>query len=139
MLSPCKIKTGILAGSRRDLAAISAGNPSGSWRDIGHRDFSSWLESHRDPGKILARKRNSQRPKSCWDPTANLAKILAEEQIHSGKDLGAILPGILPRLATGSEILCEIHCGNLHNILAMLPQISFESSPMFTCLKYKQK
>ena len=83
------------------------------WRDIGHRDFSSWLESHQDPGKILARKRNSQRPKSCWDPTANLAKILAEEQIHSGKNLGAILPGILPRLATGSEILGEIHSGNL--------------------------
>ena len=63
--------------------------------------------------KILARKQKSHQ-----DPAANLAKILTKKQIHGGKNLGAILPGISPRLATGREIFGEIHCGNLGKILA---------------------
>ena len=78
-------------------------------------------KSRRDPAvnltKIVAGKQYSRRPKSLRNATANLAKILTEEQIHGGKNLSAILPGISPRLATGSEILGEIHCGNLNKIL----------------------
>ena len=62
-LNPCKISTGILAGSRRD------------------RDPSEILASGIFlPGGNLARKRNSRRPKSRRDPAANLAKILAGKQ-----------------------------------------------------------
>ena len=57
-------------------------------------------KSHRDPStnlaKILAEKQKSQWPKSQHDPTVKLTKILAEKQIHGGKKLGAILPGISP-------------------------------------------
>ena len=66
----------------------------------------------------------------------NLAKFLAEKQIHGGKNLGAILPGISPRLATGSEILGSRFTAGISS------RISFGSSPMFTDgdkIKYKQK
>ena len=68
-LFPCKIRAG-----------ISAGIPPGSWRDFGRQDFFSQRESRRDPGKILAGKQNSRRPKSCRDRSSNLTKILAGKQ-----------------------------------------------------------
>ena len=73
---PCKIRTGILAGSRRDLGGNPAGMPARFWPP----GFFSQRESPLDPGKILAGKRNSRRPKSRRDPAANLAKILAGKQ-----------------------------------------------------------
>ena len=80
---PCKIRTGILAGSRRDLGGNPAGMPARFWPP----GFFSQRESPLDPGKILAGKRNSQRPKSRRDPAVNLAKILARKlaKILAGK------------------------------------------------------
>jgi len=75
--------------------------------------------------KILAGKPKSRWPKSRQNPTANLAKTLAEKKINGSQNLGVILLGISPRFAVGSEILGEIHCGNLSKILDILPQISF--------------
>ena len=52
--TPCKIRTGILVGSSRD--------------------FSSWRESLRDPGKIHSRRAKSRR-----DRSSNLAKIQSRQ------------------------------------------------------------
>ena len=71
--NPCKIRTGILVGSCRNLLP-------GSRRDFGRQDFSSRRESRQDPGKILTRKQKSRQPKSRQDPAANLAKIVAGKQ-----------------------------------------------------------
>ena len=90
---PCKIRTGILAGSCRDLGGNPTRIPARFWR----RDFSSRRQSPESPAgnsqrpkspqdhasnlaKILAGKQKSQRPKSCRDPAVNLAKILAGKQ-----------------------------------------------------------
>ena len=172
---PCKIRTGILAGSRRDPGKILAGERNSrrpkSRRDralnlakiLAGKQKSQQPKSRRDPAtnlakilagkqksrqpksrrdpatnlakilagkqkfrqpksrrdpavnlaKILAEKQKSRRPKSRRNPATKLTKILAGKQIDGGKNLGAILPGISPRLATGSEILGEIYCGNL--------------------------
>jgi len=84
---------------------------------------SRWLKSHQYPTTNLAEVRSSQNLTRI--PNVNLGKILAEKQIPGGQNLSAILPGISPILMAGSEILGEIHCGNLGKILDMLPQISF--------------
>jgi len=59
--TPCKIRTGILAGI-----------PPGSRPDFGCQNFYSQQESRRD--------QNSLQPKSRRDPATNLAEILAGKQ-----------------------------------------------------------
>ena len=52
-----------------------------------------------NPLQILGWKQTSWRPKSRWDPTANLAKIFSEKP--SGQNLSVILPRIWPRFSPG--------------------------------------
>ena len=89
---PCKIRTGILAGSRWDPGEILAAGiflPSRNLAGIPARfspgsEIFLWSKSRWDPAanlaKILAEKQKSRRPKSRLDPAANLAKILAGKQ-----------------------------------------------------------
>ena len=86
-----------LTKTRREAKILAAKILAQSSREA-HQD------SHREAIIPAAKIRN---------PSANLAKILAEKQIHSGKNLDVILPGVSTRLATGSKILGEIHYGNL--------------------------
>ena len=83
-LYPCKIRTGILAGSRRDpgeILAVGIFLPGGN---LAGKRNSQRPKSRRDPAanlaKILAGKQKSRRPKSRRDPAANLTKILARKQ-----------------------------------------------------------
>ena len=156
---PCKIRTGILARSRRDLGGnlvgiptrFSPGNviPGGqNLAGILPRISPRFPPGSKNPGgqnlgAMLPRISPRLSPGSNNPGGQNLAGMLPRISPRSkftvAKNLGAILPGILPRLATGSEILGEIHCGNLGNILDMLPRISFGSSAMFTRLKIQTK
>ena len=93
---PCKIRTGILAGSRQNL-------PPGSRQDFGRRGFSSQWESRRDPSKILA---GSEIPGS-----QNLARIVRRisprfspgSKNPGGQNLAGNLPRSSPRFSPGSN------------------------------------
>ena len=191
---PCKIRTGILAGSRRDLGGNLVGIPARFWppgfffpagispgnvipggqnlagilprisprfspgsKNPGGQNLAGILPRIFSPGSknpggqnlagILPRILPRFSPGSNNPGGQNLAGMLPRisprfsprSKFTVAKNLSAILPGILPRLATGSEILGEIHCGNLDKILDMLPRVSFGSSAMFTCFKIQTK
>ena len=117
---PCKMGTGILAGSRRDLGKRNSRQPK------------SPLDPAANLAKILAAKQKSRRPKSCQDPAANITKILAEKKNPGGQNLDAILPRILPRLSPRSN-----NPGG-QNLAGMLLRISPRLSPgsKFTVAKF---
>ena len=189
--NPCKIRTGILAGSRRDRGGNPIGIPARFWppgfsspagisrsrqdsrretkfpaakispgsKNPGGQNLTGILPRisprfsprRKNPGgQISARSCGESYQDSRREAIIPAAKISPGCYCESHQDSrrGANsqwqkfwrdLAGISPRLATGSKILGEIHCGNLGKILDMLPRISFSLSPMFTCLKMQTK
>ena len=103
---PCKIRTGILVGSRRNLGGI----PARFWPP-GFFFLAGISPGSEIPGGFLPRS----------SPRFSAAKISPESYRKSRQEANSQWQKFSvrscwksrPRLATGSEILGEIHCGNL--------------------------
>ena len=88
-VSPCKIRTGILVGSRCDLGGnpgeiLAAGIFASRWE--------SWRDSRQDPSKILAAGIFASRWESCRDP----GEIPARKKNPGGQNLAGIPAEIAP-------------------------------------------
>ena len=122
---PCKIRTGILAGSHRDLGRNPVGIPARFWPP------GNEIPSGQNLPRILPRISPRFSP-GCKNPSGqNLAGIpprisprfSPRSKNPGGQNLGAILPRISPRFSPGSN-----NPGG-QNLAGMLPRISTRFSP----------
>ena len=135
IIRPCKIRTGILAGSRRHLGGNPVGIPARFWPP-GFFFPAGISPGNEIPGGqnlagILPRISPRFSPGSKNPGGQNLAGILPRisprfsprRKNPGGQNLGAIRPRILPRFSSGSN-----NPGG-QNLAGMLPRISPRYSP----------